>query len=207
MENRQIKIVIIGGGFAGINLARSLEANTQFHITLVDRNNYNFFSPLLYQVSTSFLEASNISYPFRKLFQKKNIRFRLGEFITLLSSEKKVVLSTGTLLYDYIVFATGTETNYFGIENVKKYALPMKTVNDALELRNSILQRLEKATITSEEGERRKLMTVVVAGGGPTGVEISGMLAEMRKNIFWKDYPELNGRDFNIYLVDAGAKV
>ncbi|GAC1426721.1 MAG: NAD(P)/FAD-dependent oxidoreductase [Flavisolibacter sp.] len=207
MENRQIKIVIIGGGFAGINLARSLEANTQFHITLVDRNNYNFFSPLLYQVSTSFLEASNISYPFRKLFQKKNIRFRLGEFITLLSSEKKVVLSTGTLLYDYIVFATGTETNYFGIENVKKYALPMKTVNDALELRNSILQRLEKATITSEEGERRKLMTVVVAGGGPTGVEISGMLAEMRKNIFWKDYPELKGIDFNIYLVDAGAKV
>ncbi len=207
MVNRQFKIVIIGGGFAGINLARALEAQKQFQITLVDRNNYNFFSPLLYQVSTSFLEASNISYPFRKLFQRKNITFRLGEFKNLVAAENKVILSTGTLSYDYLVFATGTETNYFGLENVKKYALPMKTVNDALELRNSILQRMEKATITTEDSERKKLMTVVVAGGGPTGVEISGMLAEMRRNIFWKDYPELRGIDFNIYLVDAGAKV
>ncbi|HEV7621686.1 MAG TPA: NAD(P)/FAD-dependent oxidoreductase [Flavisolibacter sp.] len=208
MTKEPIRIVIVGGGFAGINLARELAHNTNFFITLVDRNNYNFFPPLLYQVSTSFLEASNISYPFRKLFQKrKNISFRMGEFLKVVPGENKIVLSTIELIYDHLVFATGTETNYFGIENVKKYALPMKTVNDALELRNSILQKLEKATVTTDPAERKKLLTVVVAGGGPTGVEISGMLAEMRRNIFWKDYPELQGLESNIYLVDAGEKV
>ncbi len=204
------EIVIIGGGFAGVNLALELSGNDHFHVTLVDRNNYNFFSPLLYQVATGFLEASNISYPFRKLFQdKKNINFRMGEFQKIVQPENKVLLSTGELKYDFIVFATGTETNFFGIENVKNNAIPMKTVNDALEMRNHFLQKLEQATITTDEQERRKLLNIVIAGGGPTGVEVSGMMAEMKKNTLRKDYPELagTGAESNIYLVDAGAHV
>jgi NADH:quinone reductase (non-electrogenic) len=200
------EIVIIGGGFAGINLAQQLAGKTEFHVTLVDRNNYNFFPPLLYQLATGYLEASNISYPFRKLFQKKkNISFRMGEFQKLVAAENKVILSTGELKYDFLVFAAGAETNYFGMENVKKNAWPMKTVNDALELRNDLLQKMERATITTDKKERTKLLTIVIAGGGPTGVEISGMLAEMKKFIFRKDYPELSNKGFetHIYLVDA----
>jgi NADH:quinone reductase (non-electrogenic) len=204
------EIVIIGGGFAGVNLALLLSGNDNFHITLVDRNNYNFFSPLLYQVATGFLEASNISYPFRKLFQgRKNINFRMGEFRKLIQSENKILVSTGELKYDYLVFATGTETNFFGLENVKKNAIPMKTVNDALEMRNFLLQKLEQATVTNDGNEKRKLLNIVVAGGGPTGVEVSGMMAEMKKNTLRKDYPELagTGGESNIYLVDAGANL
>lgn len=202
------EIVIIGGGFAGIHLALHLSGNDDFHITLADRNNYNFFPPLLYQVATGFLEASNISYPFRKLFQgKKNINFRMGEFRKVVQTENKVLLSTGDLEYDFLVFATGTETNFFGIENVKRNAIPMKTVNDALEMRNHFLQKLEQATVTRDENEKRKLLNMVIAGGGPTGVEVSGLMAEMKKNTLRKDYPELagTGAESNIFLVDAGA--
>ena len=204
------QIVIIGGGFAGVNLARSLSNKTAFHVTLVDRNNYNFFPPLLYQVSTAFLETSNISYPFRRLFRnKKNISFHIGEFQKVNLPENKVILSTGELNYDYLVLATGAETNYFGIENIRKNALPMKTINDALELRNHLLKKLEEAALTTDETERKKLLTIVIAGAGPTGVEVSGMLAEMRKNIIPKDYPELRGRknQSHIYMVDGGSKV
>lgn len=200
------EVVIIGGGFAGINLAQSLENKPGFHVTVVDKNNYNFFPPLLYQVATGYLEASNICYPFRKLFQgKKNISFRMGEFLQLVANENKIILSTGELKYDYLVFATGAETNYFGMENVKQNSWPMKNVNDALELRNNFLQKMERATITTDPHERSKLLTIVIAGGGPTGVEISGMLAEMEKFIFRKDYPELSNKGYksNIYLVDA----
>ncbi|MBS1667076.1 MAG: NAD(P)/FAD-dependent oxidoreductase [Bacteroidetes bacterium] len=204
----QKEIVIIGGGFAGVHLALRLSNNKAFHITLVDRNNYNFFPPLLYQVATGFLEASNICYPFRKLFQnKKNISFRMGEFQKLVQDEQKVFFSTCELSYDYLVFATGTETNFFGLENVKKNAIPMKNVNDALNMRNRYLQRLEQATVTPDANERKKLLNMVVAGGGPTGVEVSGLLAEMKRNTLLKDYPELAtaGVESSIYLVDAGA--
>lgn len=204
------QIVIIGGGFAGINIAQKLANHKAYKIIIVDRNNYNFFPPLLYQVATSFLEPSNISYPFRKLIRRfKNVQFRMGEFQQLLPAENKVVLSTGTLTYDYLVFATGAETSYFGMENVKKNALPMKTVNDALLLRNHFLQVMEQATITTDVAERTKLLTIMVAGGGPTGVEVSGMLAEMRRTILPKDYPEISGKGYeaHIYLVDGGSKL
>lgn len=198
------QVVIIGGGFAGINLARRLANTEGIHVTLVDKNNYNFFPPLLYQVATGFLEVSNISYPFRKLFHhKNNVSFRLGELQKIVPGENKVMLSTGELSYDYLVLATGTESNYFGIENIRKAALPMKTVDDAIELRNYLLQKTEEATVTTDETERKKLMTVVIAGGGPTGVEVAGMLAEMRKNILEKDYPELKGYKVSLYLVDG----
>lgn len=198
------KVVIIGGGFAGVNLAKKLADHESFDIVLVDKNNYNFFPPLIYQVATGYLETSNISYPFRKLFRgKKNFMFRLGELEEVLPEQKKLVLSTGEISYDYLVFATGCVTNYFGMDNVEKNAIPMKTVADALQLRNTLLERLEQASRETDPEERRKLLTVVVAGGGPTGVEISGMFAEMKRTIIAKDYPELAGANGEIYLVDG----
>jgi NADH:ubiquinone reductase (H+-translocating) len=200
-----MNIVIIGGGFAGLNLAKELVDHPQIQVTLVDKNNYNFFPPLIYQVATAFLEPSSISYPFRKFFAgKKNLQFRLGELLSVVPAENKVILSNGELSYDYLVFATGAETSYFGMENVMKNAIPMKTLNDAIVMRNTLLKNLEKASICKEIRKRRKLLTIVVAGGGPTGVEVSGMFAEMRKNILLKEYPELDTTASNIYLVDGG---
>lgn len=200
-----MKIVIIGGGFAGINLAKGLAGDKNFDVTLVDKNNYNFFPPLIYQVATAYLEPSSISYPFRKLFRKNdNIHFRLGEVLSVKAAENKVVLNNGELEYDRLVFATGAESNYFGMENVRKNAIPMKTLNDAIEMRNKLLQRMEKAAICTNSRERRKYLNIVVAGGGPTGVEVSGMFAEMRNGILRKEYPELSTSASNIYLVDGG---
>ncbi|MCF0069022.1 NAD(P)/FAD-dependent oxidoreductase [Dyadobacter sp. CY261] len=200
----QKKVVIVGGGFAGINLAQKLSRNKAFHIVLVDKNNYNFFPPLLYQVATGFLEASNISYPFRKFFQDKdNLRFSLGAFQEVFPNEKRIATESGDIYYDYLVFATGTETNYFGMENVRRNAVPMKTVQDALALRNHVLRLKELAVKETDPATRRKLLSIVVAGAGPTGVEVSGMLAEMHKGIFKKDYPELKREEVQIYLVDA----
>lgn len=208
MDGHQKKVVVIGGGFAGVHLIQQLAKDNRFFITLVDRNNYNFFPPLIYQVSAGFLEPSNISYPFRKLYHhKKNINFRMAEFIKVIPEQNKVVLSTGELSYDYLVFATGTQSNFFGIENVQKKAVPMKTINDAIELRNYLLQTIEKATVTTDPEERKKLLTIVVTGAGPSGVEISGILAEMKNGIYKKDYPELIGQPGAIYLIDSNAKV
>jgi len=203
------QIVIIGGGFAGISLIKRMAGKAGFRVTLVDRNNYSFFPPLLYQIATGFLQVSNISYPFRKFIRKKaNIRFHMGEFLKLIPSENIVVLSTGQLKYDYLVFATGVSTNYFGLDNVKKYAMPMKNVHDALELRNHLLQQVEMAATVIDELEKKKLLTIVIAGGGPTGVEISGMLADMGKYILPKDYPEIRGSyGANIYLVNSADRV
>ncbi|WP_177732801.1 NAD(P)/FAD-dependent oxidoreductase [Flavobacterium inviolabile] len=203
-----MKIVIIGGGFAGINLAKSLANNKDFQVTLVDKNNYNFFPPLIYQVATAFLEPSSISYPFRKLFfGKKNITFRLAELIRVDAAANKVILSNGELEYDQLVFSTGAESNYFGMENVQKNAIPMKTLTDAVEMRNRLLQQMEKAAICEDPRRRRQLLTIVVAGGGPTGVELSGMFAEMRNGIMRKEYPELATTLSDIYLVDGGSAV
>jgi len=202
------KLVIIGGGFGGVNLALRLKNNPHFQITFVDKNNYNFFPPLLYQVATGFLENSNISYPFRKLFQKyRNIQFRLGKLEKVDPAAHVCYLDNGEIEYDYLVFATGAETNYFGMENVRKNAIPMKNVNDALNMRNTILQRLELASITTNPEERKKLLTVVVAGGGPTGVEVSGMFADLRANSFRRDYPEFHGLRGYIFLVDGGSNL
>lgn len=204
------KIVIIGGGFAGFNLAKNVNSN-EYNITLVDRNNYIFFPPLLYQVATGFLAASNISYPYRKILRANpGIHFKMGEIVEIVADQNKVLLTTGEIAYDYLILATGTETNYFGLENVKKKAIPMKTINDALELRNHFLGQLEKGTeLLDDPQSLRKTLTMVVAGGGPTGVEISGMLAEMRSTIFLKDYPEYKERNTvgDIYLVDGAAQL
>jgi NADH dehydrogenase len=201
-----MKIVIIGGGFAGINLSLDLAKNKSYEVILVDKNNYNFFPPLIYQVATAFLEPSSISYPFRKLFRGKgNLQFRLGELQKILPDQNKVILSNGELEYDYLVFATGAETNFFGMQNVKENAIAMKTLDDAIEMRNKLLQQMEQATVSTDEEDVKKRLTVVIAGGGPTGVEVSGMFAEMRNGILRKEYPELAGRGSEIYLVDGGS--
>jgi NADH:ubiquinone reductase (H+-translocating) len=200
-----MKVIIVGGGFAGLNLTKALAGKKELEVILVDKNNYHFFPPLIYQVATSFIESSNISYPFRKMFQgKENIRFHYGSLLNINVNQNTVETDTGTLAYDFLVLAMGTETNYFGMQNVQQNALPMKTIDDALNLRNRLLLNLEKATKTKDETERLKLMNLVIAGGGPTGVEVAGMLAEMGKKILRKDYPELKDKRAAIYLVDAG---
>jgi NADH dehydrogenase len=201
-----MKIVIVGGGFAGLTLANKLSAKVFAEITLVDKNNYHLFSPLLYQVATGFVEASNISYPFRRMFQRrKNLRFHMGELRQIVPESRLVVTTGGTLSYDYLVLAMGAKTNYFGINNVEQHALPMKTLDDALQLRNHLLLNIEKASRTSDPMERKRLLTVVISGGGPTGVEVAGMLAEMKRNVLAKDYPELQNSPAQIHLVTSAS--
>ncbi|MEL4307954.1 NAD(P)/FAD-dependent oxidoreductase [Joostella sp. CR20] len=199
------KIVIVGGGFAGIELIEILKKSDVYDIVLVDVNNYNFFPPLLYQVASGFMEPSAISYPFRKILRgKQNVRFRLGALQRVIPEENKIVLSNGEMSYDILIMATGTETNFFGNENIQKNSLPMKTIGDALALRNLVFTRLERATRLEDPLERKKLLSFVIAGAGPTGVELSGILAEMRKHILIKDYPELIEEDLGeIYLLDG----
>ncbi|RYZ61750.1 MAG: NAD(P)/FAD-dependent oxidoreductase [Chitinophagaceae bacterium] len=199
------KVVVVGGGFAGINMIKKLANDRRFHITLVDLNNYHFFPPLLYQVSTAFIEPSNISYPFRRMFQQKdNIRFHMGAMLRVNPESNTVETTNGLLSYDYLVLALGTETNYFGMENVKRSALPMKTIDEALNLRNALLLNMEKATKAKDKAQRDSLLNIVIAGGGPTGVELAGMLAELGQNIARKEYPEIQDFGTHIYLVDAG---
>lgn len=199
------KIVIVGGGFAGLNLVKALEDKPGYEIILVDQNNYHFFPPLLYQVSTAFIEASNISYPFRRMFQSKtHFSFHMGTLKQIHPQKNSIETDKGELNYDFLVLAMGTETNYFGMENVKRAALPMKSIDDALELRNHVLLRLEEAAGCEDPAERERLGNIVIAGGGPTGVEIAGMLAEMGGNIVRKDYPTAARKGLGkIYLVDA----
>lgn len=206
MEEQTIKkVVVVGGGFGGVNLIKKLSKDKNFHITLVDRNNYHFFPPLLYQVATAFIEPSNISYPFRRMFQEKpNLRFHMGSLVRVNPESNTIDTDTATLSYDYLVLALGTESNFFGIENVKKNSLPMKTVDEALNLRNHLLLNMEKAVRARDKSEREKYLNIVIAGGGPTGVELAGMLAEMGRNIARKEYPEIRNFGSHLYLVDAG---
>src|SRR5688572_9735718 len=199
------KVVVVGGGFAGINLVQSLAKNQNFTITLVDKNNYHFFPSLLYQVSTTFIEPSNISYPFRRLFQeKKNLRFHMGNLVRVDTADNSVETDTGTLPYDHLVLCLGTETNFFGMENIQRDALQMKTIDEALNLRNHLLLNMEEAARAKSREERDRLLNIVIAGGGPTGVELAGMLAELGQHIAVKEYPEIPDFGQHIYLIDAG---
>ena len=202
-------VVIVGGGFAGLELIKRLGGDKRYKLILVDANNYNFFPPLIYQVSAGFMEPSAISYPFRKILRKhKNARFRLGELQKVVPQENKIILNNGELSYDILVMATGAETNYFGNENIAKFSLPMKTISDALSLRNVIFTRLDRATRMTDPVHRKRHLTFVIAGAGPTGVELSGIFAEMRTHIMRKDYPELADEDLgDIYLLDGNHTV
>lgn len=206
METPKKKVVVVGGGFAGVNLIKKLSHNKNLYITLVDIDNYHFFPPLLYQVATAFIEPSNISYPFRRMFQeKKNIHFHLGKILRIVAGENFIETDTGNLRYDFLVIAIGAQTNYFGMKDVEKNAMPMKNINDAINLRNHLLISLEKASRAATLAEKLQDLNIVIAGGGPTGVEIAGMLAEMRRNIVSKEYMEIQEQEIHIHLVDAGA--
>jgi NADH:ubiquinone reductase (H+-translocating) len=201
----KIRVVVVGGGFAGINLIKKLSEDKDFHITLVDKNNYHFFPPLLYQVATAFIEPSNISYPFRRMFQEKlNLRFHMGTLLKINPEKNTIHTDYCEISYDYLVIAVGTESNYFGMENVKENSLPMKTIDDALNLRNHLLLNMEKAVRSDDIVEKEKLLNIVIAGGGPTGVEVAGMLAQMGRNIKAKEYPEITDLQGHIHLIDAG---
>lgn len=199
-----MKIVIIGGGFAGLKLANRLSNKDGIELMLIDKVNYHQFQPLFYQVATAGLDASNISFPLRKALQKaKNIQFRIAELLAVDKANNAVVTSAGTYSYDVLVLATGADTNFFGNANLEQHAFPMKSTVEALELRNQLIDNLEQALATENKEVLQQLMTIVVVGGGPTGVEVSGALAEMRNNVLPKDYPELDFSHMCIYLLEG----
>ncbi len=197
------RIVILGAGFAGLQVARRL-SGAAFDITLIDQYNFHQFQPLMYQVATARLEPSSISFPLRKVFQrKKNVHVRLANIQSIDTTNQTVVTDAAIYPYDQLIIATGCTTNYFGNKNIETHAYPMKSTNEALALRNHILQNFEDA-LTAEPEQLHALMNIVVVGGGPTGVELSGSLAELKTNILPKDYPDMDFSALNIYLLEAG---
>ncbi len=201
------RVVIIGGGFGGLKLAMKL-ARKKVMVVLLDKNNYHSFQPLYYQVATSGIEPSAISFPLRKIFQHhNNVHIRMARLIKILPEQNEIETSIGNLRYDYLVLCIGAGNNFFGNEAISKFALPMKSVGESLGLRNTLLNNFEKALNTIDNDEQSALMNVVIVGGGPTGVELSGALAEMKKYVLPKDYPELDFLNMNIYLVEGGERL
>jgi NADH dehydrogenase len=202
-----LKIIIIGGGFGGLQLARSLNNKAGFEILLLDKYNYHQFQPLFYQVATAGLDASNISFPLRKVFHKsKNLHFRMAEVKQIISAENKVLTDIGEFDYDILVLATGADTNFFGNKNLIENAFPMKSTVEAIRLRHRLIQNFEDALSAKDETELQRLMTIVIVGGGPTGVEMSGAIADMRRFVLPKDYPELDFSKMKIYLLEGSPK-
>ena len=202
-----MKLIIIGGGFGGLRLARLLSNKPGFDITLIDRFNYHQFQPLFYQVATAGLDASNISFPLRKVFHKSNnVKIRLAEVTQLLTAEQKIVTDIGEFEYDALVIATGADTNFFGNQDLTDRAFPMKSTVEALQLRHRLLHNFEDALTAKSAAELQSLMTIVIVGGGPTGVELSGAIADMRKYQLPKDYPELDFGKMKIILLEGTGK-
>lgn len=201
------RIVIIGGGFAGISLAKKL-SKQEVQVVLLDRHNYHTFQPLLYQVSTGGLEPDSIAYPLRKILKNfPNILFRLANVERINPETNRVVTNIGELQYDYLVLASGSETNFYGNKTIEAHSMVMKTIPQSLNLRSLILENFEDALLTSDLTERDKLMNFVIVGAGPTGVELAGALAEIKKGILPKDYPDLDTRRVQINLVQSGDRV
>ncbi|WP_405413755.1 NAD(P)/FAD-dependent oxidoreductase [Maribacter sp. Asnod1-A12] len=198
------RIVIIGGGFGGVSLAKKL-SKQEVQVVLIDKNNYHTFQPLLYQVSTGGLEPDSIAYPLRKvLIGYDNFYFRLAEVDNIDTAAKKLNTNIGEISFDYLVVATGSVTNFFGNKEIEKNAMSMKSIPQSLNLRSLILENFEQALLTDDYHERDALMNFVIVGGGPTGVELSGALAEIKKGILPKDYPDLDTRRAQINLVQGG---
>ena len=207
-ESDKKRIVIVGGGFAGLKLALKLAHRQEYQVVLLDKNNYHQFQPLFYQVAMAGLEPSSIVFPLRKAFRKdKEVYIRVTEVKAVHLEKKQLETTVGLCNYDYLVLAFGADTNFFGNERVARLAIPMKSVSEALFLRNRILSDFEKALSTTNYEERQGLMDIVVVGGGPTGVEVSGALAEMKRYVFPKDYPELNTDEIDIYLIQGGDQL
>jgi len=206
-QTQKPRVVVIGGGFAGISFIKKIK-NENVQIVLFDKNNYHTFQPLLYQVSTSGLEPDSIAYPLRKIFRKnKNFHFRLAEVEYINKEKKEIETSIGKLTYDYLVIATGTKTNYFGNQNIEKNSMPMKTVPQALNIRSLMLQNIEKADMTEDPEERKRLLNFVIAGAGPTGVELAGALAEFKNGILEDDYTEMNEAEMQVHLLEGMDRV
>jgi NADH:ubiquinone reductase (H+-translocating) len=202
-----MKLVIIGGGFGGLRLARELSNRAGFDITLLDRFNYHQFQPLFYQVATAGLDPSNISFPLRKVFHNsKNVRFCMATVSEIVHTQNKVVTDIGDFEYDKLIIATGADTNFFGNELMQANAMPMKSTVEAIELRHRILKNFEDAAAATDKIELQRLMHLVVVGGGPTGVELSGAIADMRRFVLPKDYPELDFSTMQITLLEGTAK-
>lgn len=197
------RVVIIGGGFGGVQLAKNLK-NAPVKVMMLDKHNYHTFQPLLYQVAMGAIPADSIGFPIRRIFTKQdNFRFFLADVKKISPESNTVSTDIGEITYDYLVIATGSNTNFFGNKEIEHYAMPMKNIPEALNLRSLILQNLEKALVTKTYNEREALMTFVVVGGGPTGVELSGALAEMRQLILMKDYHGLKKQHMKVYLVEG----
>ncbi|WP_069659823.1 NAD(P)/FAD-dependent oxidoreductase [Arcticibacter eurypsychrophilus] len=201
------KVVIIGGGFGGIQLTKSLK-HKEVSILMLDRHNYHTFQPLLYQVATGGLEADSIAFPLRKIFKgQKNFLFRNANVETIIPERKVIVTTVGEYAYDYLVIATGSDSNYFGSKDLEHFTMPMKTIPESLNLRSMILQNLEESLVEKELINKVALLNFVIAGGGPTGVEMAGSIAELKKHVLKKDYPELDINTLNIYLVEGSPEV
>lgn len=206
-KNSFPRIVIIGGGFAGIALAKEL-SKQELQVVLLDKHNYHTFQPLLYQVSTGGLEPDSIAYPIRKILKDfPNFYFRLAKVQKINSESKKVLTNIGELKFDYLVIASGSTTNYFGNASIEANSMTMKTIPQSLNLRSLILENFEDALLTSDLHERNALMNFVIVGAGPTGVELAGALAEIKKGILPKDYPDLDTRLAQINLIQSGDRI
>ncbi len=206
-HNNQPLILIVGGGFGGIELAKKLR-NKPVQVLLLDRHNYHTFQPLLYQVATGGLEPDSIAFPLRRIFKgQENFSFRMTEVEQIIPEQQLLKTSIGDMKYDYLVLATGSDTNFFDQKEVEHYSMPMKSIPEALNLRSMLLQNLEEAIIEQNEAKQHALLNFVVVGGGPTGVELSGALAELKKHVLANDYPELDLRKVNIYLIEGSDKI
>ena len=197
------RIVIVGGGLGGLELAFKI-VDDDYQVVLIDKNNYHQFPPLIYQVASGGLEPSSISFPFRRLFQgKKDFFFRMAKVESVNTDKKTIKTTVGEIDYDYLVLAFGAKTNFFGNKDIEATTLPMKSVSEAMRLRNTILRNLELALTEEDPARKQALMNIVVVGGGASGVEIAGAVAEMKKNIIARDYPDLDSSQMHIYLVNA----
>ncbi|MGI9531497.1 NAD(P)/FAD-dependent oxidoreductase [Lutimonas sp.] len=201
------RIVVIGCGFAGLKFCKKINGNN-YQVVLIDQRNYHTFQPLLYQVASSGLEPDSVVYPIRKIFKgKKNFFFRLAKTTSIDAENKKVNTSIGEITYDKLIIATGASSNFFGMKDIEKFAMPMKDVIEALNLRSLIIQNFEEALNTSDLEERERLMNFVIVGAGPTGIEVAGSLAELKEHVLPNDYPDLDIRRMQINIIEADKRV
>ena len=206
-RNQKKRVVIVGGGLGGLRLAEDLYGSGM-QVVLIDKNNFHQFPPHIYQIASAGIDPSSISFPFRQIFRKrKDFYFRMAE-ARMVDTEKKILqTSIGKIDYDYLVLAAGATTNFFGNKNIEEWAIPMKTVPEAMGLRNALLSNFERALTCATEEERQELLNVVIVGGGATGVEIAGALAEMRRYVIPYDYPDMDSSLMHIYLIEAGDRL
>ncbi len=202
-ETAQKRIVIIGAGFGGLKLAQKL-IGSGYQIVIIDKNNYHQFQPLFYQVATAGIEPSSILFPLRKIFQKqKDVYIRVAEVYSIDTKKKEIQTSLETVWYDYLVISTGANSNFFGMNEMEEFAIPMKSASEAMAMRNRLLQSFEKAVTLRDQNARKALLNIIVVGGGPTGVEVAGAIAEMKKFVLPKDYPDLNFDLMQITLIEG----